>query len=62
MEDKNILEDILKLSSNTDYKATTLVIEYIGYLHVGLNKKTALQYMNMKYNNKIKRYKNVSEI
>jgi len=54
MEDKNILEDIIKISNNTDYKATTLVIEFMGYLNVGLKKDVALQYMNLKYNNKNK--------
>jgi len=57
----NMIEDIIKLSNITKLKTTTLVIEYFGYLNIGLQKNVALQYMNFKYNKK-EGYKNVSKI
>ncbi len=52
VEKKNmVLERILEISVEKKVRASSLAMEFIEYRRVGLTKKVALDYLNMKYNN-----------
>jgi len=46
------LEKILEISVEKKIPATSLLIEYLHYLHNGLKSHVAVQYLDLKYLNK----------
>lgn len=55
MKEKQRLERIIKLSTQTKIAATTIALEYIDYIRKGLQPDVSLQYVEMIYRGEVYR-------